>query len=126
MSPDREARGDAPRERPVIPRVELPNRTPRMTMLLVIALITVTVFPILIFATDLTNWRVLQSLRERALHRAGVSISAESQNARRERKRQSRANIHPRASTAATSMAFQLAVLIVLAVVGRRLFALRL
>ena len=95
-------------------------------MLLVIALITVTVFPILIFATDLTNWRVLQSLRERALHRAGVSISAESQNARRERKRQSRANIHPRASTAATSMAFQLAVLIVLAVVGRRLFALRL
>lgn len=103
-----------------------PKQSSRMTRLLAIGLVVVTVLPILIFATDFTNSRALQSARGRALKQAGVRLAPESDDARRERIRVRRASIHPTASTVATSMAFQLVMLIVIAVVGRRLFALRL
>lgn len=104
----------------------LSNPPPTRTKLLVIALITVTVLPILIFATDLTNWRVTQSLRERALERSGVTINAQSPDVRSERRRVSRANIHPTALSAVMSITIHLGTLILFAVAGRRLFALRL
>lgn len=107
-------------------RVTAPNRPTRMTGLLAIAMVVVTVLPILIFATDLTNSHALQSFRERTLQRAGVRIAPESQDVRRERNRVRRANMHPTASSVAMSMASYLVVLIVIAVVGRRIFALRL
>ena len=97
-----------------------------MTRLLAIALVIVTVLPILIFATDFTNSRQLQAVREGTLQRAGVRLAPESEDARRERVRVRRASIYPSVSTVAMSMAFQLVMLILIAVVGRRLFALRL
>jgi hypothetical protein len=107
-------------------RSVVPTRTSAMTRLLAIALVIVTLLPILIFATDLTNRRVLQATRERALQRASVRPRPESQDARRGRIRARRASIHPTVPTVAMSMAFQLVMLAVIAVVGKRLFALRL
>jgi hypothetical protein len=107
-------------------QVKAPSLPSRITRLLAIALVVVTVLPILIFATDFTNSHALQSFRTRTLQRAGVGLTPESQDARRERNRIRRASMYPTASTVATSMAFHLVVLIVIGVAGRRIFALRL
>jgi hypothetical protein len=109
-----------------MPRAVMANQTSAMTRLLAIALVIVTILPILIFATDFTNSRVLRDARGRALQRAGVSVSPESQDARRERIRTRRASIHPTAWTVAEAMMFQLVMLTAIAVLGKRLFKLRL
>ena len=97
-----------------------------MTKLLAIALVVVTLLPIVIFATDFTNSRQLASGRERTLQRAGVKTVPESDSARRGRVRVRRASMHPTGYRVMMSMTFQLVMLIAIATVGRRLFALRL
>ena len=97
-----------------------------MSRLLAIALVIVAVLPILVFAADLTNRPLVQAGRERALQRAGVRPAQESQDVRRERIRVRRASIRPTVPSVAMSVVFQLVMLTAIAVVGRRLFALRL
>ena len=99
---------------------------PAMTRVLGIALVIVTLLPILIFATDFTNSRTLQTARAHALKRAGVTERAESDSVRRERIRVRRARIHPSAMSFLAAMGFQLVMLTAMAIVGHRLFVLRL
>ena len=102
------------------------NSRPRMTWLLVLVVATLTVLPVVVFATDLPHRRTVQARREQALERAGVAVRRESEAVRQERRRAGRANAHPTASSFAMSMAIQLVILALFAAVGRRLFALRL
>jgi hypothetical protein len=101
-----------------------------MTRLLAIALVVVSVLPVLIFATDFTNSSFLRSARQRTRPRAqqagALRQPAEADSVRREQVRVRRARIHPTALSITTSMTFQMVMLIAIAVVGRRLFALRL
>jgi hypothetical protein len=100
--------------------------TSRMTKLLAVALVIVTVLPILIFVTDFTNSRALRAARQNATQRAGVTLRTENPDARRERIRVIRAKRHPTVGTMVMSMAFQLVMLAAIAVVGRWMFVLRL
>jgi hypothetical protein len=107
-------------------RNAVPASSPLMTRLLAIALVIVTLLPVLVFATDFTNSRALQSARERTVPRTGIRRDRGSPEARRLSIRARRATIHPTAPSVAMAFGFQLVMLTVLAVVGRRLFALRL
>lgn len=97
-----------------------------MTRLLAIALVVVTVLPIVVFTTNVTQRRVLAAARDRALQQGDVRRRPESPDARREQVRARRARQHPTAARFAEAMTLQLAMLFAIAVVGRRLFALRL
>jgi hypothetical protein len=97
-----------------------------MIKLLAIALVIVTVLPIVIFATDITNSGALRATRQATLQRAGVAAQEENPDTRRERVRARRAQIHQTVATVVMSMTLQLVILTAMALVGRRLFALRL
>lgn len=101
-----------------------------MTRLLAVALVIVSVLPVLIFATDFTNSSFLRSVRQRSRQReqqvGTVRSPAPNDSLRREQVRIRRARIHPTASTFVMSLGFQLVLLIAMGVAGRRIFALRL
>jgi hypothetical protein len=98
-----------------------------MTRLLAIALVIVTMLPILIFATDFTNSRVLQTAREESLRRAGVTPKRSPEAGQVPKRKQGRrTRPRPTPLTVMTSMASYLVILTLMAIVGRRVFALRL
>ena len=94
--------------------------------ILAVALVIVTVLPILVFATDFTSSRSPQRARQGALERGGVPERRDAPDTRRERIRVRRAMFHPTVATMVTSMGFQLVMITVMGVVGRRLFTLQL
>lgn len=121
----------------------------RMNRLLAIALVIVTVLPILIFATDFTNRAPLRAARaaagrsrgpremqdargpgaERAMREHGdgrAEQSAATPDGRRAQVREQRARRRPTLGRMVQSVAFQLVLLVVIGAAGRRLFALRL
>lgn len=104
----------------------MPTRTPIMTKLLAIGLVILTVLPLLIFATDLTNRNVLRNARHRAQQAAGERRPEENREVRRLRVREMRSKIHVNPLGIATAIVFQLVMLTVIAAVGWRLFSLRL
>jgi hypothetical protein len=110
----------------VTARAPVPTRSALMTRLLAIALVIVTALPILVFATDFTNSRVLRAARQAAAPRARARPVTETPDARRERIRVRRAGNHPTVPGVAMAIAFQLVMLTAIAVVGRRIFVLRL
>jgi len=110
----------------VTARAPVPTRSALMTRLLAIALVIVSALPILVFATDFTNSRVLQTARQGAVPRAHARPVTEAPDARRERIRVRRAGIHPTMPSVAMAIAFQLVMLTAIAAVGRWLFVLRL
>ena len=95
-----------------------------LTRLLVAILITFSVLPIVIFATDMTNSRVARSARSAVAQRTGRTD--EDLEARRARVRVSRARIHPTVGNAIGVMLIQLFWVAMGAAVGRRIFGLRL
>lgn len=97
-----------------------------MTKLLAIALVIVTLLPIVIFATDFTNSEVVRASRQAAFKRAGVNVPEDTPEARRARVHDRRAKIQPTVGTVFLSVTIQFVILTAMAVVGRRLFALRL
>ena len=97
-----------------------------MTKLLATALVIVTLLPIVVFATDFTNSGAVRATRQTVLKRAAVRGREEAPGVRRERTRMQRAKIHPSVATVLMSVTFQIVMLTAIAVVGRRLFALRL
>ena len=107
-------------------RAALAVAAPAMTRLLAIALVVVTVLPIAVFATDLTNRPVFTGLRERAGQRVNTRRVPEAPEARREQLRVRRARARPTVARVVGSMVLQFAVLLAIAVAGRWLFALRL
>jgi hypothetical protein len=107
-------------------RAGAPLAVPPWTRLLAIALVVVTLLPIAVFATDLTNRHIVTSLRDRTRQEANAQRATLPPDIRREQLRARRARQQPSAARFAMSIALQFAMLLVIAVVGRRLFALRL
>ncbi len=103
-----------------------PRPKPLLTKLLAVALVIVTLLPLLIFAVDLPHWRSVEAARARALARAGVTERPESEEAFRVRRLVRRATIVPSPGSLAEALATQLGVLIVVGTLGRRVFTLRL
>jgi hypothetical protein len=99
---------------------------PAMTKLLAIGLVILTVLPLVIFATDLPNRAFMRAARQGAQQRAGVRHADENPELRRQRVRELRARIHVEPVRAAFAIVFQLVMLTIIAVLGRRLFSLRL
>jgi hypothetical protein len=103
--------------------------TPRETSkllsrLLGFALVTCTVLPLVVFATDATNSRPARAARATALKRAGVTQLDDS--TRSQRARASRARRHPGIGRVTGAMLLELFWIVVVAAAGRRLFSLRL
>jgi hypothetical protein len=101
-------------------------RTPAMTKLLAVGLVILTVLPLLIFATDLPNRSFMRAARQRAQQGSNRPNEDANREVRRERIRKERAKIQVNPARIAYAIVFQLVMLTVIAVVGRRLFSLRL
>jgi hypothetical protein len=82
------------------------------------------VLPLLIFATDATSGRAAKAARAEVARRSGAR--PESDSTRRERVRRGRANIHPDVGSIVSGLSLQLFWVAVVAVIGRRIFGLRL
>ena len=82
------------------------------------------VAPILIFATNLTQRRPLTAARNAALARAGVQQVPDSVRARRQALQRQR--LRPTFTSAVLGIALQLLWVVVIGIVGRRVFQLRL
>ena len=94
------------------------------TRLLAAILVTLTCFPILIFATNATQRGPLMTARKAALARARVQEIPDS--VRRARQTMQRRQIRPTFKTAMMGLSVQLFWIAMIAVVGRRWFKLRL
>jgi hypothetical protein len=92
--------------------------------LLAAILIVLTCFPILIFATDATQRGPLVTARNAAFRRARVRQLPDTE--RRARQALQRRRIRPTFATAAMGIGVQLFWIVVIAVVGRKWFRLRL
>ncbi|MDQ2668392.1 MAG: hypothetical protein M3Z05_20710 [Gemmatimonadota bacterium] len=99
---------------------------PFVTELLAIGLVILTIPPLVIFATDLPNRGVMRAARHRAQQASGDRLVDEDREARRQRIREDRSTIHVTVPRVGCAIVFQLVTLTVIAVVGRRVFALRL
>ncbi|MGH7654134.1 MAG: hypothetical protein ACREN6_05665 [Gemmatimonadaceae bacterium] len=101
-----------------------------LSRFLVFALVTCTVLPLVIFATDATNSRLVRAARASALKRAAALKRADvkqlDDSVRSERARASRARRHPGVGRVTESLAIELFWIVVIAAAGRRLFTLRL
>jgi hypothetical protein len=115
--------------RPPANRLLIANR------LLTITLLVLTFLPVLVFATNFTESKLVRSARQRVREREGRQVGASSpisrpplisDSARREAVRLRRSVMHPSANSMLRSAGFQLLLLVVIGAVGRRVFALRL
>jgi hypothetical protein len=95
-----------------------------LSRLLTFALVVCTILPLVIFATDATDSRLVRETRSAALTRAGVKQLDDS--TRNERARASRARRHPGVVRVTESIIVELFWVVVIAAAGRRLFTLRL
>lgn len=104
----------------------LPARTSVMTKLLAVGLMILTVLPLLIFATDLPNRGFMRNARQRVQQQAGAPRREVDREVRRQRISEERAKVRVNPGRFSYAIVFQLVMLVALAVVGRRLFSLRL
>ncbi len=94
------------------------------TRLLAATVVFLALFPIFIFAADATERGPLVTMRNAAMQRAGARQMPDS--LRRARQRAQRQRIRPTLTTAALGMVLQLFWVVMIGLVGRKYFGLRL
>lgn len=97
-----------------------------MSVLLALIITVLTVLPLVTFAADLPNSRLLRDAREQVAARSGRRFREENPEVRRTQLRLRREQLGTTPTRAVMAMGVQLFFLVAAGVIGRRVFALRL